>query len=34
MGIFSKDKITGLTQIPPMDAEAPANLETATFALG
>jgi hypothetical protein len=34
MTIFSKDQATDLTSIPPIDAAAPAHLETATFALG
>jgi hypothetical protein len=34
MSIFSKDQLTGLATIPPIDAAAPAKLETATFALG
>jgi hypothetical protein len=34
MSIFSQEQITRLDAIPPIDAAAPSNLETATFALG
>lgn len=34
MSIFDQEQATGLATIPPIDAAAPSNLETATFALG
>jgi len=34
MSIFRKDHVRGAVMIPPIDAAAPAQLETATFALG
>ena len=34
MTIFSTDKFIDTVTIPPIDATAPTELETATFALG